>query len=148
MACGAGCAFGPLLGSVVYIFFNYIDTFYFFTVYVVIFGLGAVFMIPSRINNQFEVQETNILANENGDNCDINYGKILKNIGTITSLGGCTMAMLCIYSMDPTLAVRLIDLGMEEKYVGVVFASMGLSYGLGAACCGWICNKISKIVVM
>jgi len=50
MAEGIACAFGPLLGSIVYGWLGYIYTFYFFTAYIAIFGFGSVFMIPARVN--------------------------------------------------------------------------------------------------
>ena len=37
---------------------------------------------------------------------------------------------------------------MNENNVGIAFAMMGLSYGLGALFAGWICSKMSRIVIM
>lgn len=48
----------------------------------------------------------------------------------------CSMSMLCIMYMDPILAVRLTDLGMEEKNVGYAFALIGVAFGLGGPTAG------------
>ncbi len=56
--------------------------------------------------------------------------------------------MICLIFMDPTLSVRLTQLGMNENNVGIAFAMMGLSFGLGASFAGWICSKMSRLVIM
>lgn len=50
LADGIGCTMGPLIGSLVYAFLNYVDTFYFFSVYILVIGLISVVFIPSRDN--------------------------------------------------------------------------------------------------
>jgi len=54
MAEGTGCTLGPLFGSLVYRWLNYVDTFYFFTFYIFAIGMSTVAFIPSRINNSIE----------------------------------------------------------------------------------------------
>jgi hypothetical protein len=51
MSMGAGLCLGPMIGSLVFRWLNYVDTFYFFTVYILVIGLTSVYMIPSRVNN-------------------------------------------------------------------------------------------------
>ena len=43
MVMGAGLCLGPLMGSLAYRWLNYTDTFYFFTAYMLVFGLFSVF---------------------------------------------------------------------------------------------------------
>ena len=78
----------------------------------------------------------------------VEYKELLACKGTITSLLGCMMAMICLIFMDPTLSVRLTELGMNENNVGIAFAMMGMSFGLGASFAGWICTKLSRLLVM
>lgn len=59
MSMGAGLCFGPLIGSLVYNFLNYVNTFYFFTAYMLIFGTFAVWFIPSRVNRSELQQQQN-----------------------------------------------------------------------------------------
>lgn len=144
MSNGIGCSFGPLLGSLVYAYLSYVSTFYFFTVYMFVLGMGAVLLIPTRINaippppdrNSVVVFET------------ISYCEILKNRGAITTLFACMISSICLIYMDPTLSVRLTDMGMSSANVGVAFALMGLCFGIGSAFAGWICNIFSRLVVM
>jgi len=48
--------------------------------------------------------------------------------------------MICLIYMDPTLSVRLTELGMSQNNVGIAFAVMGLSFGLGGPFAGWLCS--------
>jgi hypothetical protein len=73
---------------------------------------------------------------------------ILKNKGPLSTLCACMIGACCLLYMDPTLAVRLAEMGMGESGVGATFALMGLCFGLGSAFSGWICNKIPRLVVM
>jgi MFS transporter, DHA1 family, multidrug resistance protein len=50
MSLGAGLCLGPLMGSVVFRYFNYLDTFYLFTAYIFIIGIASVSIIPKRVN--------------------------------------------------------------------------------------------------
>jgi MFS family permease len=50
MSMGAGLCFGPVIGSLVFRWLNYVQTFYFFTIYMFFFGLLTVFFIPSKVN--------------------------------------------------------------------------------------------------
>lgn len=58
------------------------------------------------------------------------------------------IAMICLIFMDPTLAVRLSDLGVSNTMVGMAFAIMGACFGLGSPVAGWLCNKFSRKIVM
>lgn len=50
MAMGVGLCAGPLMGSLVYSWLNYVQTFYFFSGYIFFVGILAIVMIPSRVN--------------------------------------------------------------------------------------------------
>lgn len=58
------------------------------------------------------------------------------------------MGMTACAFIDPTLAVRLTSLGMGENAVGIVFAVMGVSWGIGAAFGAWLCRKLTRQIVM
>jgi len=62
MANGMGCSFGPMIGSVIYAYMDYVDTFYFFTAYVFVLGMGSVVFMPSRINDLPEVDRYSMLV--------------------------------------------------------------------------------------
>lgn len=51
MSLGLGLALGPVLGSLVYSFLNYRDTFYFFAAYICLIGTVCVSVVPSRLNS-------------------------------------------------------------------------------------------------
>jgi predicted MFS family arabinose efflux permease len=134
LANGTGCALGPLIGSLVSRWLNYVQTFYFFTVYICVLGIGAIVVLPARVNDK-PTQSEEI----DEEDATITYSELIKHKSTITSLIGCMIGMICLIFMDPTLSVRLTELGMNENNVGVAFAMMGLSFGLGAVFCGWLC---------
>ncbi len=50
MSIGAGLCLGPMIGALVFRYLNYVDTFYFFTAYILIIGLVSVYVLPARIN--------------------------------------------------------------------------------------------------
>lgn len=108
MANGVGCSMGPLIGSIIYVYMSYVNTFYFFTVYMLVLGLGAVLMIPTRINEieHPENRESDLVFET------ISYCEILKNRGALTTLLACMISAICLIYMDPTLSIRLTDLGM------------------------------------
>lgn len=145
MADGAGCILGPLIGSLVYRYFNYVNTMFFFTAYITILGLTAVFYIPARLNicNENSNEDSISIVEEN-----ISYRDMLRNGGVCTCLTACMVAMICLCFVDPILAIRLISFGVTESNVGVIFAIMGSFFGIGAAFSGWLCEKLPRVVVM
>ena len=52
MSLGLGLAVGPVIGSFVYSFLSYVNTFYFFTAYVGVIGTICVILVPSRLNGK------------------------------------------------------------------------------------------------
>lgn len=52
MSDGVACSFGPLLGVIVYDYLDYVWTFMFFTVYIMIIGGVSVNLIPARHNQK------------------------------------------------------------------------------------------------
>ena len=54
MALGLGLTMGPVIGSILYRWLYYAGTFYFFTAFILVFGMTSVFFVPSRINHPFE----------------------------------------------------------------------------------------------
>jgi predicted MFS family arabinose efflux permease len=141
---GAGNCIGPLLGSLVQIWLSYTGAFYFFTLYIFIIGFGSILFVPARINNSI-IQTA---AQRSNPECNITYGQILRVKGAVMSIIGCMIAMICLIFMDPTLAVRLSDLGVSNTMVGMAFAIMGACFGLGSPVAGWLCNKFSRKIVM
>ncbi len=96
MSLGAGLCLGPLMGSIVFRYFNYIDTFYLFTAYIFIIGMISVFVIPSRVNKV-------VVATE--DSSTISFGFILDNKRSLTAIVLCIIAIISIVYLDPILAV-------------------------------------------
>lgn len=58
---GAGLCFGPLIGSLVYNWLNYVQTFYFFAAYMLTFGAITAYFIPAHVN-----RTQSIIINEGG----------------------------------------------------------------------------------
>lgn len=50
MTVGGGICFGPLLTSIIARWFGYVATFYIFAGYILVFGLGSMMFVPSRVN--------------------------------------------------------------------------------------------------
>ncbi len=50
MSFGIGQCFGPMIGALVSRIFNYVDTFYCFSAYILIIGLLSVYVLPARVN--------------------------------------------------------------------------------------------------
>lgn len=74
----------------------------------------------------------------------ITYKELAMNKRAVMATLLCSLSMLCILYMDPILAVRLTDLGMDEKNVGYAFALIGAAFGLGGPAAGYLCRKFSK----
>ena len=72
MAMGVGLCAGPLMGSLVYSFLNYVQTFYLFSGYVFLTGILAIFMIPSKVN----VRNNRSITEEEGFQYGITYKEI------------------------------------------------------------------------
>lgn len=60
----------------------------------------------------------------------------------------CTIAMICLIFMDPTLAIRLSDLGVSSAMVGMAFAVMGFCFAIGSPIAGSLCNLFGRKSVM
>ncbi len=41
------------------------------------------------------------------------------------AINGCIVAMICFIFMDPTLAIRLFDMGVSSTMIGMAFSFMG-----------------------
>lgn len=50
MSFGAGLCLGPMFGALVFRYLDYVNTFYFFSAYILIIGLISVYFLPARIN--------------------------------------------------------------------------------------------------
>lgn len=69
MSMGAGLCLGPAFGAIVFRFLNYVDTFYFFTMYIFSIGLASVYVLPSRINDKI----TQTAEQQANPDCQITY---------------------------------------------------------------------------
>jgi MFS family permease len=58
MSMGAGLCLGPLFGSLVFRWLDYLYTFYFFTLYILVIGLSAVWVLPKRVNHPNLTQQS------------------------------------------------------------------------------------------
>lgn len=93
MALSLGLAFGPVLGSLAYTAFgSYVNTFYFFTVYIAVIGSICVSFVPDRINNKPGASSDGTVE-ENPYAKTITYGTILKNRRSLSSI------LMCVYGM-------------------------------------------------
>lgn len=128
---GIACALGPFLGSIIYGQLGYINTFYFFTAYIALFGFCSINMIPARVNNMI-VEESEENEKEYVDSIQITYCEILSNRKSVSALVACTFGMICCMFIDPILSVRLEKMKMKETGIGFEFAVMGISWGFGA----------------
>ena len=100
---GVSCALGPLLGSVVYNWFGYIGTFYFFTGFICLFGFGAMCFVPKSANRAAQEDA----PDEEADTESISYWRILKCRRSFAALMACVLGMVCCAFIDPTLTLRL-----------------------------------------
>lgn len=77
MALGLGLAIGPVIGSFAYSLMNYVNTFYFFTGYILFIGMTCVTCVPSRINQSQAKSQDGGEAGVNPYANDVTYFKIL-----------------------------------------------------------------------
>lgn len=150
---GVACAFGPLLGAVVYAWLGYVNTFYFFTGYIGVLGFGSNLMMPSRLNQRAsddDEEEENVDGDQNQDKDEygIAYCDILKNRKSAAALVANVLGMCCCAFIDPTLSVVLEGLGMKQLGIGGEFAGMGISWGFGSTMAGYLCSKMTRKLVM
>jgi predicted MFS family arabinose efflux permease len=141
LAMGAGLCLGPVIGALVYPYFHYIGTFYFFAAYICIIGCSAICFLPKKINNT--ESETN---NEVGR--EVSICGMLSRSEIVLAMACCTFAMLNIFYFDPILSLQLISEGLNPDNVGYAFAVLGGSFAGGAPVVGWICGKLRGQTVM
>ena len=53
---GIGLTLGPLMSSAVYGVLGYANTFYYFAVFIFVFGFGSVCFMPARIDKVIDVE--------------------------------------------------------------------------------------------
>ena len=139
MALGAGLCMGPVIASIVYRYLSYVGTFYFFTAYIFLIGMGAVWIIPQRVNHTLT---------EPGSNVKIGYTRFLCNRQCIMSLVTAFFAILCLVYLDPILSVQLAAIGVPESNVGFAFAMLGGAYTISSPIAGLICQKLPRKIVI
>lgn len=150
MAYGSGLCMGPVLGALVFRWVgNYMDTFLLFAACIFVVGLATVVLIPSKVNSQLAPGSPS--KNRSGKSKDadqITYSQILSCPRSVVALCATFLAIICLVFMDPNLSIRLVQLGVSDANVGVAFALMGFSFGLGALCAGCLSKIVSRCVVM
>jgi hypothetical protein len=57
MAMGIGMTLGPVMSSAIYSFAGYSNTFFFYALFISIFGIGSACFIPSRIDKKVKEKE-------------------------------------------------------------------------------------------
>jgi len=125
MALGLGLAIGPVIGSFAYSLMNYVNTFYFFTGYILLIGTTCVTCVPSRINQSQAKSQDGGKPGVNPFASEVTYWKILQNRRSLSAVLICIFAMACSMVADPVLSVRLITMGMKEDNTGFAFGVLG-----------------------
>jgi len=96
---GIGLTLGPLMSSAVYGVLGYANTFYYFAVFILVFGFGSVLFMPARIDKvidcELEKTETEIGGIPGRSGSVASYGALAPKVraGSQTSARG-------ILSMD------------------------------------------------
>ena len=57
MAMGIGMTLGPVLSSVVYKKLHYTNTFFFYAVFISVFGIGSACFLPARLDQKEKKKE-------------------------------------------------------------------------------------------
>lgn len=128
---GLGLAVGPVLGSFVYDLIGYLNTFYFFTAYIVVTGMIGLSFLPSRMN----IKSTESTSNE----LKVSYYKMLTDRDSVGALLIIVSTFTTNIYLDPILSVHLISIGMSPRYTGLAFACIGISCAIGSPLAGFLC---------
>jgi len=104
-----GFCIGPALGSFVYGYLSYVNTFYFFAGFIGVIGLCSIATLPSSMNQADRPAES---SGDDDDRLILSYCQILSNRRSISAFVIMAFAMTASQFCDPTLSVQLISLGM------------------------------------
>ena len=107
MAMGIGLAFGPVVSTMLQIWFEYIAIEYFFALFILISGLTSVWMVPKRIDFERKKQQ-----DEGDEIVDVPFSAYLKNRRVLMGLIAQVVAGTVICFFDPILTLRMEDIGV------------------------------------
>lgn len=141
-----GLVVGPVVGSFVYAWVGYVNTFYFFTVFIGSISTVCVILLPSHLNHSQKSQE--ISFTPRAEVPDVGYAKILSNKRSFIAMFILSFAMICGVFIDPVLSIELISLGMDEQNTGLAFGTIGLAVVIGSPTAGLLSERIPIRAVM
>lgn len=166
MALTFGMSFGPVLSSLVYDPFTswngkgYADTFFFFAILILVFGMIPIFFVPNRINydKHFKKLEQQRKEEEGEDTVenqeekkedpptlDVPFGLFLGNKRVIVMLITAITAALGFTFMVPILAPYLEQhYGMSVANAGLAFALASITAAIGAPIIGKLCKHFDR----
>jgi predicted MFS family arabinose efflux permease len=138
MALAFGMMMGPVISTIVFPYFHYAGTFYFFAAFILVGGLLPLIFVPSRLN-KFEKEEE-------GD-VKITFGIFIKNRFVIITIIVLIGSMVCTNWTIPTLSDEMVDNHsppMSTSTAGLSFALMALFAGGGSPLLGKLCKIIPR----
>jgi MFS family permease len=143
MALAFGMMMGPVISTAVYPYFGYSGTFYFFAVFIFVFGLGPLFFVPSRIN---QVKDKKASLDKSTLE-PVNFGTFIKNKYALLTLFTLLGSMICINWTIPTLSNEMVDHHsppMNKGNAGLSFAICACTAGIGSPFIGKLCKYIHR----
>lgn len=103
MAIGLGLTLGPVFGSLLFAWIGYVNTFYVFTGFIFIQSTICMFLVPKAINN----------LKQDDQAFELSYFTLMKERKALSAIIMCVFVMMCNLYVDPILAVRLQEMGMN-----------------------------------
>ena len=144
---GIGLMLGPVIGLFVYGVLSYANTFYFFTILVLVIGNFSVWLVPKKLDKNQNIQKKDESIRE--DNVrEIEFIRFFKNNRAMMSLFSTFVGEIVFNFLDPILSLALKDKGMKEKNTGLGFAVIALAFAFGAPVAGFTCKFYDRRIVM
>jgi DHA1 family solute carrier family 18 vesicular amine transporter 1/2 len=142
---GIGLMLGPVIGSFMYNFLEYMGTFFAFTIILLLNCILVSFTLPSSLNDAPEEP-----AEEIGDDGEvverkkITYAMFLKNRRSLFAYLSCAMIGIFTSYNSSFLSIILEDFGFSSSTTGYVMAIPMLTYTLSSIAVTYLVKYIPR----
>lgn len=89
-----------------------------------------------------------ILEEAEENKYEIPYSAFFGNKRIVMTYVAESLAIFCLCYADPSITVRLEDLGMSYNNIGFAFALMAGAFTLTSPFVGWICSKFTRPIII
>ena len=111
----------PLVGSLIRMFMGYNAPFIFFaSIYLLLAVLVKAFL-PLKLNDRDPDAHFD-LGTLSPNMVELNFAKLMNNRHILLTCISGSMSFYVLTQQEPILGLRLVEYGIEEKYVGFIYA--------------------------